>query len=35
MPIRSYLISFFINKQYSNIIVIIDEYNIYSQNYEL
>jgi hypothetical protein len=31
MPIESYLVSFSINKQYSNIIITMDKYNIYSK----
>jgi hypothetical protein len=31
MLIESYLVSFSVDKQYSNIIAIIDEYNIYSK----
>jgi hypothetical protein len=31
MPIGSYLVSFSVNRQYSNIIVTIDKSNIYSK----
>jgi hypothetical protein len=31
MPIGSYLVSFSINRQYSSIIVTMDEYNIYNK----